>query len=32
MQFIAGAMRSEWNIPTDVENTPKMRFLNARGS
>jgi peptide/nickel transport system substrate-binding protein len=32
MQFIAGAMRSEWSIPTDVENTPKMRFLNARGS
>ncbi|MGL5363491.1 MAG: ABC transporter substrate-binding protein, partial [Bosea sp. (in: a-proteobacteria)] len=32
MQFIAGAMRQEWNIPTDVENTPKMRFLNAKGS
>lgn len=32
VQFIAGAMRSDWNIPTDVENTPKMRFLNARGS
>lgn len=32
MQFIAGAMRAEWNIPTDVENTPKMRFLNAKGS
>jgi peptide/nickel transport system substrate-binding protein len=32
MQFIAGAMRSDWNIPTDVENTPKMRFLNAKGS
>jgi peptide/nickel transport system substrate-binding protein len=32
MQFIAGAMRNEWNIPTDVENTPKMRFLNAKGS
>lgn len=31
-QFIAGAMRSEWSIPTDVENTPKMRFLNAPGS
>ncbi|HEY8564384.1 MAG TPA: ABC transporter substrate-binding protein [Beijerinckiaceae bacterium] len=26
-QFIAGAMRQEWNIPTDVENTPKMKFL-----
>ncbi len=32
MQFIAYAMRSEWNIPSDVENSPKMRFLNARGS
>jgi peptide/nickel transport system substrate-binding protein len=32
MQFIAGAMRAEWNIPTDVENTPKMRFLNSKGS
>lgn len=32
MQFIAGAMRSEWNIPTDVENTPKMRFVRAQGS
>lgn len=32
MQFIAYAMRSEWNIPTDTENSPKMRFLNARGS
>ncbi len=29
VQFIAGAMRSEWNIPTDVENTPKMKFLGA---
>jgi peptide/nickel transport system substrate-binding protein len=27
MQFIAGAMRDGWNIPTDVENTPKMRFV-----
>jgi peptide/nickel transport system substrate-binding protein len=32
MQFIAGAMRSEWNIPTDVENSPKMRLVNLRGS
>jgi peptide/nickel transport system substrate-binding protein len=32
MQFIAYAMRNDWNIPADVENTPKMRFLNARGS
>ncbi len=27
MQFIASAMRDSWNIPTDVENTPKMRFV-----
>lgn len=32
LQFISGAMREGWNIPVDVENTPKMRFVGQQGS
>jgi len=31
-QFIAYGMRAEFDIPVDVENTPKVRFISSRRS